>query len=212
MSKARIVPAILTADPAELEKMVRQAETFTEFVQIDIMDGKFVPSQSINWEDVASIKPRIGWEAHLMVEQPEEYLPGFRKAGAGKVIFHYEATDSPQAAIAGIKKLGMEAGLAVNPETPVASILPLLDGLDSMLFMSVIPGFYGSKFIPEVLDKVSELRSRSDILTGIDGGINQSNINRVAGSGVDYICVGSAVFLQPQPAASFRRLESLIRG
>ena len=211
--KSRVVPAILTEDSKDLEVMVRQAEAFTNWVQFDIMDGKFVPSHSITYEHLASLPMKLGWEAHLMVQRPEDYLEGFQQAGAKKLVFHYEATSSPGECISMVRNLGLEVGLAVNPETPVSAILPLVGEVDSVLFLSVNPGFYGSKFIPEVLDKVVELHSACpDIEIGMDGGIKESNIAQVARAGVDVIYVGSAIFLQPEPAESFRRLQSLAQG
>ena len=207
----RLVPAILTDRPETLETLVRQAETFTDFVQIDITDGKFVPSKTITWQDIACITTRLSWEAHLMVERPENYLRGFKQAGARKAVFHYETTATPEEVITLARKLGLEVGLAINPETPVSSTLALLDQVDSVLLLSVNPGFYGSKFIPEVLNKVAELRAaRPEIEVGIDGGIKESNIPQVAQSGVDVIYAGSAIFLQPEPGESFRHLLSLI--
>jgi len=209
----RVVPAILTDESKALETMVRQAEVFTDYVQFDIMDGQFVPSQSITREHLASLSMKLGWEVHLMVLHPEEHLKGFQRAGAQKAVFHYEATDSPREVISLARDLGLGVGLAVNPDTSVSSFLPLADKVDSILFLTVHPGFYGSKFIPEVMDKIAELRSaRPDIEIGVDGGIKESNITEVAQSGVDVIYVGSAIFLQPQPGESFRRLQALAQG
>jgi ribulose-phosphate 3-epimerase len=192
--------------------MLRQSETFTDYVQIDIMDGQFVPSRSINWKHLAAIKTKLSWEAHLMVLHPEDQFEGFKQAGAKKVVFHYEATQSPREVISFARDLGLGVGLAVNPETTVSAILPLTGEIDSLLFLSVVPGFYGSKFIPEVLDKIAEFRrARPDMEIGIDGGIKESNIVQIARAGADVICVGSAIFLQPDPAVSFRHLQSLIK-
>jgi len=208
----KIVPAILTDDPAALEKMVRQAKSFTDYVQIDIMDGRFVPSQSIIREQVAGLSIKLRWEAHLMVTHPEEHLEIFQQAGASKIIFHHEATASPTEVISRIKNLGLEAGLAINPETPVSAIVPCINDVDSILLLTVNPGFYGSQFIPEVMDKVTELRNiQPGIEIGVDGGIKESNIKEIASVGVDYICVGSAIFLQADPAESYRRLQSLVQ-
>jgi len=207
---SRVVPAILTEDPRAMETMVRQAETFTTYVQFDIMDGQFVPSRSITWEYLVGLRMKLSWEAHLMVLRPEDYLEGFRQAGAQRVLFHYEAVPSPREIISLARNLDLEVGLAINPETPVSTILPLASEVDSVLFLSVHPGFYGSQFIPEVLDKMVEFRSaRPGVEIGIDGGIKEGNIARVAQTGVDVIYVGSAIFLQPQPAESFRRLQVL---
>lgn len=208
----RVMPAILTNDPKALTTMVHQAETFTNYVQFDIMDGQFVPSQSITWEHLASLPMKLNWEAHLMVLHPEDYLQGFRQAGAQKIVFHYEATPSPQEFISLVRDIGMSVGLAVNPDTANSAILPLVDNVDSVLFLAVHPGFYGSKFIPEVMDKVAELRSvRPEVEIGVDGGIKESNIRQIVRAGVDVIYVGSAIFLQPQPGESFRHLLALVQ-
>ena len=207
----RVVPAILTDDPKALENMIHQAETFTDWVQVDIMDGKFVPSRSINYEHLDNLPVKLGWEVHLMVQHPEDYVEGFRKAGAQKVVFHYEATPSPREVISLVRGLGLGVGLAVNPETPVSDILSSTGEVDSVLFLSVDPGFYGSKFMPEVLDKIDEFRSaQPGVETGIDGGIKESNIVQIARAGVDVIYVGSAIFMQPEPAESFRRLKAMV--
>lgn len=208
----RVVPAILTNDPKALETMVRQAETFTTYVQFDIMDGQFVPSQSITLEHLVSLSVKLRWEAHLMVLHPEDYLQGFRQAGAQKIVFHYEATSSPRELISMVRDAGLSVGLAVNPDTANSTILPLVDEVDSVLFLTVNPGFYGSKFIPEVMDKVAELRRiRPEVEIGVDGGIKESNIAPIARAGVDVIYVGSAIFLQTQPGECFRYLQALAR-
>jgi len=208
----RVVPAILTDDPSTLKKMVYQAKNFTDCVQIDIMDGRFVPSRSVTWEQVADLSVKLNWEAHLMVMQPEKCLKGFKQAGASKIIFHHEATTSPHDVISRIKNLGLEVGLAVNPDTPVSAIVPCINEIDSILLLTVTPGFYGSQFIPEVMDKVAELRSiQPEIEIGVDGGVKENNIREIASAGVDYICVGSAVFMQTDPAESYRRLQSLVQ-
>lgn len=210
--RTRIVPAILTDDPTALESMIRQAESFTDYVQIDIMDGQFVPSRSITWKHLADISINLSWEVHLMVLRPEEHLKDFQQAGARKIIFHYEATSSPQKVISMARDLSLGAGLAVNPETAVAAILPLVDDVDSVLFLTVHPGFYGGKFLPEVMNKVAELRrARPKLEIGVDGGIKENNIIQIASAGVDVIYVGSAIFLQPKPGESFRHLSAMVR-
>jgi len=206
----KVVPAILTNNPADLQSMIRETESFTNYFQLDIMDGQFVPSRSITWEHVASLSMKINWEVHLMVLHPEDCLQGFRQAGAERIIFHYEATPAPHEVISRVRSLGLGVGLAVNPETTVASTLSLLDEVDSVLLMTVNPGFYGSKFIPEVMDKVAELRkARPDLEIGVDGGVKENNITQIARAGVDVIYVGSAIFLQPQLGKSFHHLQKL---
>jgi ribulose-phosphate 3-epimerase len=210
---ARIVPAILTADPVELRAMVRQAEGFVSYVQFDIMDGQFVPSHSVSPEDVAAVGTRLSWEAHLMVLHPWDYLESLKKAGAEKIVFHYEADPSPRDTIEQARRLSLKVGLAINPETPVSAIFSLVPEVDSVLFLTVHPGYYGRKFLPEVLDKVVELKHRYPRFeTGVDGGVTEHNIMPVARLGVDYVCVGHAIFHSPDPAESFHRLMALAEG
>jgi len=209
-TRIRVVPAILTDDFGKLAEMARQTEGYAGYIQLDIMDGRFVPSHSITCQQAAAVSFEIPWEAHLMVEKPEQQLECFKQAGARKIIFHYEATDSAGEVVSLARCLGLGVGLAVNPEPPVSAVLSLVEQLDSVLFLAVQPGFYGARFLPEVLDKIAELRSaRSDIEIGIDGGIKENNIKLVAGSGVNDIYVGSAIFLDAQPAEAFRRLQAL---
>jgi ribulose-phosphate 3-epimerase len=209
----RIVPAILTDDPAALEKLVRLAESFTDFAQVDIMDGKFVPSTSVTCEQVAAVKIKIAWEAHMMLFHPEDCLSDFHRAGARKIVFHYEATPGPEKIIRQIRKLGIKVGLAVNPETTIAAITPLVKKVDSVLFLAVHPGFYGAAFLPEVLDKIAAFRKANpEMETGIDGGVKEDNIVKIAQSGVDVICIGSALFRQPRPAEAYRRLTALVKS
>lgn len=209
----RTIPAILTDNTATLEKLVRQSETFTDYVQFDLMDGKFVPSHSISCVEIAAIKTRLSWETHLMVLQPEDCLETLQIAGAQKIVFHYEAVSSPEKIIGLVKGLGMKAGLAVNPETPFSSFKALVPEVDSVLFMAVHPGFYGAKFLPEVLDKIKEFR-RTYFKTevGIDGGMKEETIAQAVQAGVDVIYIGSAIFLQPDPAASYRRLSAMAQS
>ncbi len=209
---SQIIPAILTDDPISLESMVRQAETFTDWIQLDIMDGNFVPSKSVIDTDIEAVSPLLGWEAHLMVNTPENYVTGFKKAGAQKIVFHYEATQQPRMVIAQAREYDLMVGLAVNPDTPISEILPFVDDLDSVLFLSVYPGYYGKEFMPKVLDKISEFRTAAPYIeTGIDGGVKENNITEISRCGVDCIYVGSAIFLQDNPADSYFRLLKLIK-
>ncbi len=209
-NKIKIVPAILTSSTGELSEMVDLANGFADRIQIDIMDGRFVPSRSVSCKQVKEAAIKVSWEVHLMVEQPGKYLKCFKEAGAKKIIFHYEATDSPGAAARSIKQLGLEVGLAINPETKPEDIISLLPEIDSVLLLSVEPGYYGSPFIPEVLEKVNKLRNiQQKLKIGIDGGIKETNIAKVAASGVDSICIGSAIFLSKKPAESYSRLREI---
>ncbi len=200
----KIVPAILTDNLQDLKLMLAQSETFTDFVQIDFMDGSFVPSKSIAPEDLAEIKMNIDWEAHLMVKDPAHYLPSLNRSRLKRVLVHWEADPRPESFLSAIRDLGFHVGLAVNPETTLSQFEKLVDQIDSVLFLSVHPGFYGSPFIAEVLEKIGEFRSRfPSKVIGIDGGISLDNIQRVKSSGVDYACVGSRIFRHDDPRKSY---------
>ncbi len=207
----RVVPAILTDNAADLERMVRQAEEFAPWVQFDIMDGLFVPSKSIFGAEIAAAKPGFKHDVHLMAYHPESYFADFRLAGARRLTIHYEASYQAAGWAAYIKGLGLEAGLALNPETPAEDVTAELAAhVDALLLLSVNPGYYGRPFIPDVLEKAKELRRVYPKLTiGIDGGIKAQNIADVARAGVDEICVGSAVFGAPAPAIAYRELLAL---
>lgn len=189
--------------------MLHEAEAFADRVQVDIMDGRFVPSKSIAADDLARVKTRLSVEVHLMVTEPEAHLEAFLKAGAGRVVFHYEATSSPSRTIALARHLGLGVGLALNPQTPVAEAKPYFGEVDFVLLLSVDPGFYGSPFIPSVLEKVNVLRSLFPGEIGMDGGIKGENIRQVKEVGVDYACIGSGIFRSPDPARAYRELRAL---
>lgn len=189
--------------------MLHEAEAFADQVQVDIMDGRFVPSESISAEDLARVKTRLFLEVHLMVMEPEAHLEAFLKAGAGRVVFHYEAGPSPSRTIALARHLGLGVGLALNPQTPVLEAKPLFGEVDFLLLLSVDPGFYGSPFLPSVLEKAKVLRPLFPGEIGMDGGIKGGNIHQVKEAGVDCACVGSAIFKSPDPRKSFLALQAL---
>ena len=199
----KIVPAILTDNPQDLKRMLAQAETFTDFVQIDFMDGDFVPSKSVSPEDLAEIEIRIGWEAHLMVKDPIHYLSSLNKEGLKRVIFHSEADPHPESIVSALRDLGLSVGLAINPETALSQFEGLVPHIDSVLFLSVHPGFYGSPFVEEVLEKVREFRHQfPSTVIGIDGGVALDNIQRLKSLNMDYACVGSRIFRHDDPGKS----------
>ncbi|MDD5195458.1 MAG: ribulose-phosphate 3-epimerase, partial [Candidatus Omnitrophica bacterium] len=185
-----IVPALLTNSKVELEKMLTLCQSFTDYVQVDIMDGEFVPSKSITQADLENTRCTIESEAHLMVKDPLAWLNAFKALGTKRIIYHFEIEEDHSKIIGQIRKAGFEVGLAVNPYTETGDFNHLIDELDSVLFMSVIPGFYGSKFIPEVLDKIMRFKKiYPKKLTGIDGGVKLDNLAGIKASGVDYVCV-----------------------
>ena len=208
----RIVPAVLTDKPDELKRMITQAEGFCDLVQIDIMDGRFVPSGSISAVDLAKIKTKLKLEIHLMVEEPGKYLEPFRRAGAKRIVFHYESKEDPAGVLQKIRALGMETGIAINPETPVSKVEGYFKDIDVLLFLSVNPGFYGSKFIPGVCDKARALKEiRGRPIIAMDGGLKMDNILTIKEAGVDLACVGSGIFGKGDPKENYRNLAEMVR-
>jgi len=206
-----VVPAILTDKREELLKMVNDCSNFCSYIQIDIMDGKFVPSKSISVEDLRNISFPVKSEAHLMVEEPLEWLEAFKAAGSSRIIFHFEIQKEYLKIINAIRKQNLEVGIAINPSTRINDFSFLVDKIDCVLFMSVVPGFYGSKFIPEVLDKIKEFKKlHPDKCTGIDGGVKTDNVIAVAQSSVDYICVGSAILKAADPKNAYCKIKNLL--
>lgn len=207
----KIIPAILTDNAKDLELKIRQSELFAKIAQIDIMDGRFVPSVSIKAEDLSKIKTSLFLEAHLMVEHPIDEIIPFKKAGVKRIIFHFESKDNPQDILKKIKEEGLEAGIAINPGTGINQIEPFFKELNVLLIMAVNPGFYGSKFIPEVLEKSRGLyKKKRNYLIALDGGVKSDNICDIRDAGVEIACVGSGIFGRGAPENNFFSLKNVI--
>ena len=162
-----VVPAILTDDSKAFESMVRLTERFADIIQIDVMDGKLVPSKSISPADVAAVTTPVYAEAHLMVEEPLEWIAAFKAFGARRVLFHYEMRNKDfGSVITAIRDAGMEPGLVVNPDTSIAEFARFVPLVDMVLFMSVYPGFYGAPFVPSVLEKIKDFRLHFPLVAG----------------------------------------------
>jgi len=207
----KVVPAILTADPAELQEGLKVLRNQTKWVQIDIMDGRFVPNTSINLFELGEAYQFFNLEIHLMVQNPEKYFEDCKAIGAKRVIFHAEATDNIAGVLEEMEKYPFQRAVAINPETPVSVIAPYLEKLDIVLIMSVNPGFQAQEFIPGVLSKIAEIRRlKEDSIIGLDGGINEKNIKGVFKAGADYAGVGSAVIKTGDPAQALQNLENMV--
>jgi ribulose-phosphate 3-epimerase len=206
-----IVPAILSDKKEELVKMLNVCSAFTDYVQIDIMDGEFVPSKSITPKDLKGLQPALRSEAHLMVNNPLEWLEIFKNFGSQRIIFHFEIKEDHSKIIERIKRENLEVGIAINPSTNIDDFKPILKSIDVVLFLSVNPGFYGSPFIPEVLDKIKSFKKLyPDKTVGIDGGIKLSNIKTVKDAGADYICIGSAILKANNPKEEYLNLLKIV--
>ena len=195
-------PSILAADFKVLgQEMKKTEENGAAYIHFDVMDGMFVPSISFGMPVLASIHDATEqfMDAHLMVQEPIRYVEAFQKAGADYVTVHLEACEDVKTTLDKIHACGMNAGLAVNPETDVKELVPYLEDVEMILIMSVHPGFGGQKFIPESLDKVREVRAmlnEKNLETDIqvDGGIYVENVREVLDAGANVIVAGSAVF------------------
>jgi ribulose-phosphate 3-epimerase len=218
--KRHIVPSALSANFAHLARDVNQIhKAGAESVQIDVMDGHFVPNITvgpvvIEW---LSKETSIFLDVHLMIENPLNYLEVFAKAGSDLLTVHWETCEKdPMKAIQAIKKLGVKAGMAIRPKTPVDVLFPLLSHLDYALVMTVEPGFGGQAFMPDMLPKVQVLRKKIDegrlaCTLQVDGGINLKTARQAADAGASSLVAGSAVFGAKDPIQAFHEIQKLVQ-
>src|ERR1700735_3995505 len=209
-ARIEIAPSILASNFARLGEEVHLVEQAgAEVIHVDVMDGHFVPNISIGIPVVESLRKatHLPLDVHLMIERPEEYIERFVRAGATRVLVHEEATAHLDRALAMIREHGAEAGAAINPATPVVMLSDILDKVDSVLMMSVNPGFGGQKFIRGALEKIrhlSEWRARYNgkFRIEVDGGVDLENIAELAKAGANTFVAGTSVFHTSVPSAS----------
>ena len=206
-------PSLLSADMGNLAAELAALETAgLKWVHWDIMDGRFVPNITFGQHVVRQLRPKSGlfFDVHLMIQEPERYLEDFRDAGANMLVVHAEATIHLQRTVSEIRRLGMQAGVALNPATPLSAVEYVLDDVDMVLLMSVNPGFGGQKFIPITFEKIRRLRgmlNERGLQTHIeiDGGVTPDNTPDLVRAGATVLVSGSAFFSHP-PYASRREL------
>jgi ribulose-phosphate 3-epimerase len=216
-ARIEIAPSILAANFARLGDDVRIVEEAgADIIHVDVMDGHFVPNISLGIPVVASLRKatRLPLDVHLMIEQPELYIEDFIRAGGSRILVHQEATVHLDRALAMIRELGAEAGAVINPATPVAMLSEVLDKVDTILVMTVNPGFGGQKFIPNSYEKIRQLyqlraRYNASFRIEVDGGVDLGNTAELAQAGANTFVAGTSIFHTADPAAATRQLKKL---
>ncbi|MCH6267132.1 MULTISPECIES: ribulose-phosphate 3-epimerase [Neobacillus] len=212
----KIAPSILSADFAKLgEEIIAVEKGGADYIHVDVMDGHFVPNITIGPLIVEAIRPvtKLPLDVHLMIENPDQYIEAFAKAGADYITVHVEACRHLHRTIQNIKSYGVKAGVVLNPATPVESIQHIIGDIDMVLLMSVNPGFGGQKFIPEVLPKIKKVKQMAvekgvEIEIEIDGGVNPETAKLCIEAGANVLVAGSAIYNQ----ADYAKAISHIRG
>jgi len=207
-----IIPAILADNIGGCLKMVKQAESFTRYVQIDLMDGLFVPSRSFSGEAINDIQTTIFFEVHIMVQDPQSLMSRIQHPHLKQVIFHFESNVLHLDFIRQMEKRGISTGMALNPGTQFNEFKEIAERVDTLLFLAVDPGAYGSPFKPEVLKKVEESRRLfPHKRISVDGGISLDNLKLFKDIGVDSVCVGSRIFQKGVPEENYKQFKNKIK-
>lgn len=211
----KIAPSILSADFARLGEEIKDVEAGgADYIHVDVMDGHYVPNITIGPLVVEAIRPitDLPLDVHLMIEQPDQYIEAFARAGANYITVHVEACTHLHRTIQLIKSYGVKAGVVLNPATPAEMVKPILEDVDMVLLMTVNPGFGGQKFISSVLPKITAIRQWADekgqdLEIEVDGGVNEETAQLCVEAGANVLVAGSAVFNQKDRAKAIAALR-----
>jgi len=208
-NKKEIIPAIIAKTQDELDNLIDKLGVLVETAQLDIMDNRFVPNISLFF-NFKLPKSSLKFEAHLMIEDPEIWIEkNYQKVDT--ILIHYESCNNPKKIIDEVKKRKKRVGFVLNPETPIKNILGFIDDIDQVLIMTVNPGFYGSPFLPEMLDKIRELRDiKPNIDIEVDGGITDKTIDLVNKAGANMFVSGSYIMKSDNVRKSIYNLKKII--
>jgi ribulose-phosphate 3-epimerase len=211
----KIAPSILSADFSKLGEEIKDVEKAgADYIHVDVMDGHFVPNITIGPLIVEAIRPvtKLPLDVHLMIENPDQYIEAFAKAGADYITVHVEACKHLHRTIHFIKSLGIKAGVVLNPATPVEMIENIIEDVDMVLLMTVNPGFGGQKFISSVLPKIKKVKQLADekgisLEIEVDGGVNEETAPLCIEAGANVLVAGSAVYNESDRQKAISRLR-----
>ena len=217
LMKLKIAPSILSADFSRLGEEVRAAEEAgADQIHVDVMDGHFVPNLSMGPIVVEALRrvTSLPLDVHLMITDPEKYVPSFLKAGASHITFHVEVHRDPPGLASMIREHGATAGLALNPETSVSSVLPFVDQFELILVMTVHPGFGGQSFLGDNLEKIGPIResARKGVDVQVDGGVDGRTAVLAQQAGANVFVAGNAIFGAPDPRRALRDLRAALES
>ncbi|MEO7315176.1 MAG: ribulose-phosphate 3-epimerase [Ginsengibacter sp.] len=212
-----IAPSLLSADFLHLEDACKMLnESAADYYHLDVMDGRFVPNISFGMSIIKQLRPASTkfFDVHLMILEPEKYAEEFKQAGADSLTVHIEACVHLHRNIQQIKSLGMQAGVAINPHTPISSLQDIIRDIDLVCLMSVNPGFGGQSFIPHSIQKIKDLKAlitqtNSHSKIEVDGGVSLKNAREILNAGADVLVAGNAVFGSADPVETIRLLKEI---